>query len=145
MTEARKRIDDEFENATRQEFGFARIGESWVNETLMFKLVQELFPEKPVLHHYWPAWLAGLELDVFVPHAKLALEYQGQQHYEPVELWGGQEALEAQQKRDALKAARCKQEGVVLLEVRFDDPLTHDFLESLIQVAGVEVRRPTLG
>jgi hypothetical protein len=140
MAKLKKRIDAEFENATRDEFGFARIGEGWVNETLMFELVQDLFPGEPVLHHYWPAWLMGLELDVFVPDVNLALEYQGKQHYEPVELWGGQEALDAQQKRDALKAARCKEIGVALLEVRHDDPLTREFLESMIRAAGIEVR-----
>ena len=135
----KRQLDNEFENACRDEFGFARIGEGWVSETMLHRLIQELFPHHKVIHHYWPEWLRGLEIDVFVPAMNLAIEYQGQQHYEPVAMWGGEDALKAQQVRDAQKASLCKEAGVVLLEVRYDDPLNREFILSLIEHAGLSV------
>ena len=39
---------------------------------------------------YRPYWLKGadrgqMSFDIFVPHLKIAIEYQGKQHFEPIE------------------------------------------------------------
>lgn len=51
-----------------------------------------------------------------MPSIKVGFEYQGQQHYESVEFFGGQAALEHRMENDALKMKKCKQNGVVLVE-----------------------------
>lgn len=51
-----------------------------------------------------------------MPSIKVGFEYQGQQHYESVEFFGGQAALEHRMENDALKKKKCKQNGVVLVE-----------------------------
>ena len=54
----------------------------------------------------------------------VAFEYQGQQHYEPVSVFGGDEALAIQQRRDAQKREACRQAGIVLIEWKYDEPFS---------------------
>jgi hypothetical protein len=58
-----------------------------------------------------------LQLDCYSEELKLAFEYNGAQHYQPVELFGGQEAFEQQKYRDDIKRERCKQLGIRLVEI----------------------------
>jgi hypothetical protein len=52
------------------------------------------------------------------------LEHQGGQHYRPVTAFGGDEALRRGLERDAIKKRLCEENGVLLVEIRFDDALT---------------------
>jgi len=133
----RRRFEIRFENKARAAFGFAAVGEAWVNETLLFRIVEQLLPRHEVIHHFWPEWLDGLELDIFVPDLNLALEYQGQQHFQAVDIWGGEESLSKQQARDRKKAERCKEVGVRLVKVNYSDPMTLEFVAELLSRAGV--------
>ena len=69
-----------------------------------------------VVFQYHSQWLERQSLDAYVPSIKVGFEYQGQQHYESVEFFGGQAALEHRMENDALKKKKCKQNGVVLVE-----------------------------
>jgi hypothetical protein len=70
-----KCIDDEvsrcIENATRKHFEYPAIGEQWISETVLFKIVQTLFSPVPVIHHYRGKELEGLELDIWIPDRKI--------------------------------------------------------------------------
>ncbi len=55
-----------------------------------------------------------MELDFFYIEHGLAFEFQGDQHFMPVY---GEEALRAQQSRDASKRRLCRQMGIVLVKV----------------------------
>ncbi len=46
-------------NLTRVQSGLARIGEGRTSETVILKLVQDLFPDHEVVHHDRPASLSG--------------------------------------------------------------------------------------
>lgn len=61
----------------------------------------------------------NLELDIYCPALKLALEYDGRQHAEVVPRFhpNGEADLKAQQKRDALKDELCKKAGIFLIRV----------------------------
>jgi|APSaa5957512535_1039671.scaffolds.fasta_scaffold18620_5 hypothetical protein len=70
-----------------------------------------------------PSWLTNpetgclLELDLYNKELGIAFEYQGFQHYEPVEAWGGVPRLLKLKERDEVKRRICKEMGVVLHEV----------------------------
>jgi len=115
-----------FENMAREEFGFRKVGERWVSETLLFRIVDRIFENEAVLHHHRPRWLEGLELDIYVPRLNLGFEYQGQQHFHPVEVWGGKEALKHTQLRDQRKRDLCGKARVRLVEIDYTEPLTED-------------------
>lgn len=62
-----------------------------------------------------PNFLNGLELDGYNEEQKIAFEYHGDQHYKPVQYWGGHEALKSQKERDAKKETLCRNAGINLI------------------------------
>lgn len=128
LNRPRRELGNAVQNITRAEFGVRAIGEGWVSETQIYRIVCRLFPEEQILRHYRPEWMDGLELDVYLPGRKLAIEYQGQQHFHPIKPWGGMEALLELQARDARKVQICRQTGVHLVIVDYTEPLTDDYI-----------------
>lgn len=108
----------------RKEFGFKNVGESWVSETTLANIIKTIYSNYEVKTHYRPKWLEGLELDIYIDAIKLGIEYQGQQHYNPIKHWGGEKQLKKQKEHDSRKARICREKGVTLLTVDFDEPLT---------------------
>ncbi len=125
------------ENATRQEFEVNLVGEGWVSESLLAKLVGQILPDQEMVRHIRPDWLEKLELDVWLPGINTGIEYQGQQHFHPIKAWGGQEALDGVPKRDARKAELCARLGIRLITVDYTEPLTHDHIrQRIMPIAG---------
>lgn len=128
-------IEREFENITREEFEVSLIGEKWVSETLMFKLLESMFSSCTVHRHHRPAWLQGLELDAYIPDKKLGFEYNGRQHYEAVDFFGGEERLEIQKENDRKKLKLCKEHGVKLIIIKYDEELNTDLIKKKVNIA----------
>lgn len=117
------------ENLIREEIGVPKIGEGWVQETYLARLVQEVFPNLKVLREASPDWLGRQRLDIFIPDLALAIEYQGEQHYRPVSLFGGKEGLRAAKRRDGIKRDRCNQNGVKVVYFYHNETLTKRLVE----------------
>lgn len=49
------------------------------------------------------------------------IEYDGEQHFRPVEVWGGEEKFILQKERDARKDAYCAEKGIRLLRIPYTD------------------------
>lgn len=62
-----------------------------------------------------------LRFDFYLPKEKICIEYQGIQHYEPRERFGGDEQFQTQQKYDAIKREYCKINGIRLIEISYKD------------------------
>ena len=124
-----RQLENEFENIVRLKVGYKPIGSRFVSETLMYSLVCEIFSGDSVLRHHRPAWLAGLELDVFVPDHCVAFEYQGIQHFQPLPAWGGIESFNALIERDRRKKELCSSHGITLIEIRYDEELTTTLIQ----------------
>lgn len=107
----------EAENVARDGAEIPRVGEGWVSEMALLRQVQAAFPEERVVHQARPGWLAPQSLDIYLPDYSIGIEYQGAQHSNPVEYFGGAKAFELQQERDARKLDICRQYGCVLIEV----------------------------
>jgi hypothetical protein len=132
VSQAGRAVTTYVENIVRQEFGFRKVGEGWVSETLLAGLVRRLLPSHEVVTHHRPTWLQGLELDIYVPDLLLAIEYQGQQHFHAVEAWGGEVVLAELRERDAKKLTLCAAAGVRLLCVDYTEPLTEDHVSTVL-------------
>jgi hypothetical protein len=61
-----------------------------------------------------------LQFDRYYYYQKVAFEFQGEQHDYPTELFD-EEAVAAQQERDALKREICKEHNITLIELRGDE------------------------
>jgi len=131
LREASSEILREAENVLREMHGLPRFGEGLVSEMELYNLVKEIFPT--AVHHGSPGWLTPQHLDIHVPNLDLAFEYQGIQHFEPVDFFGGKEAFDATRKRDALKAKKCEANGVFLIYWRYDELITLDLLKQKLR------------
>jgi hypothetical protein len=122
-------ICEDPENVARARFGFQELGHSSIGETTLYNLVKKVFPVDEVQRHYRPDWLDRLELDIFVHELNLGIEYQGQQHFEAVEHWGGEEALKRGKERDEKKRQLCQQNNVSLIYFYYNETLTEEIVK----------------
>jgi very-short-patch-repair endonuclease len=60
-------------------------------------------------------WLNNQHLDFYLPDYNIAIECQGEQHFEAIKHFGGKNKYKIQQKRDLLKNKLCKENGIKLL------------------------------
>ena len=114
---------DEMEARYRAEAGLPARGDGWVSETHLARVVSDALPGTEVVREARFKWLGGQRLDIYVPSLAIAIEYQGIQHYEPIDLFGGEEGLARRRLMDARKRAACQSAGVRLIEWRYDQPV----------------------
>ena len=62
-----------------------------------------------------------LKCDFYLPNHNVVIEFNGIQHYEPREHFGGEKGFKRVQTSDNLKRGFCSKNGIQLLEVRYDD------------------------
>lgn len=60
-----------------------------------------------------------LPFDFYLPAINKCIEYDGIQHFEPIEFFGGQEAFEICVKHDNIKNEYCKNNGISLLRIPY--------------------------
>ncbi len=125
-----KELAKEAENATRKEIGVPLVGEGWVSETELFKKLEDHFSQTKVVQHGQPSWLGRQHYDVWFPNWKIAVEYHGKQHFEPVEFFGGSEAFEKNVERDQRKINLSKRHGIKLFVVKEDDEI-NELIQSI--------------
>lgn len=135
-------------NSTSQNFKGSK------SQMLMFEYIQELFPGKikknafltcidvDVLFDYTTEDLIfgdtskKMQLDVFIPHHKLAFEFQGEQHFGKKDTYLNSERGI---KRDAEKRETLKKNGITLIEV----PYWWDHSKESLK-ATIHLHRPAL-
>jgi very-short-patch-repair endonuclease len=61
-----------------------------------------------------------LPFDFYLPAQNLVIEYQGRQHFEDSS-WGGEAGLAERQRLDTIKREYCTNNGIKLLEIRYDE------------------------
>lgn len=122
------------ENSVRELLGLPRIGDGWLNETILYNIIKKYFEKSgyEVIHHAYPPFLGRQELDIFIPALRIGIEYQGLQHYESVDFFGGEDAFKKRVKLDQRKKQLCKDFGVKLIEFRYDEPMEESLVISRI-------------
>lgn len=63
----------------------------------------------------------NLYFDFYLPQYNCCIEYQGIQHYKPVEQFGGISEFEHRQYLDDLKRQYCKEHNIKLIEIPYTD------------------------
>jgi hypothetical protein len=122
----------------RQQQGLPAKGEGWVSETHLAKCVEKVLSGHQVIREARPEWLAQQRLDVFVPDLKLAIEYQGEQHYFPLEHWGGEQGFKDRQAMDKTKREACRKAGITLIEWSYKTPITEEMVLAALRANGIE-------
>ena len=61
-----------------------------------------------------------LPFDFYLLEYNMCIEYDGLQHFEPIEFFGGEDGFKKRQYNDSIKTAYCKSNGIQLLRIRYD-------------------------
>ncbi len=138
LSKLQHEFQNALENSVREQLGYPKIGDAWVSETILYHIVEEIYPNIEIIRHHRPQWLNGLELDIYIPSKKLAFEYQGIQHFQAVEHWGGQEKLKIQKEHDIRKKQICEEKGICLICINYDEELTNDYIVKKIALEGIK-------
>lgn len=62
-----------------------------------------------------------LPFDFYIPQIRTCIEFDGQQHYEPMEFFGGVKAYEALKINDKIKSDYCEEEYINLIRIKYTD------------------------
>ncbi len=62
-----------------------------------------------------------LSYDFYIPSKNLLIEYNGKQHYEPIEAFGGENQLHVQRHHDWLKRKFARDNHISLLVISYKD------------------------
>jgi hypothetical protein len=116
------------------------------SQKILYGIIADIFPQNVVLYNYKGfAWLktskfGKQELDIYVPELKLAIEYDGEQHFKPMRYGGKVEMLEKIKKRDRVKNGRIKkhpEDVVYFVRIKYTEDLTKDLVVSKLKSVGV--------
>ena len=116
------------ENDIRKGKGYESVG-SYFMEKLLYEKIKNDFPELIIRLQYSPMWLRPQRLDIFIEECNLGIEYNGAQHYLPIEFFGGKEGLELRKDLDRRKMEKCYENSVGLIEISYEEDFDYAFNE----------------
>ena len=62
-----------------------------------------------------------LPFDFYLPELNICIEYDGEQHFKTIDYFGGEEGLRIRQLHDQIKTDYCKNNGISLLRIKYDE------------------------
>jgi hypothetical protein len=88
-------------------------------QRLLYRMIKNLFCCDVYFNHMhptlkFPSSNVSIQLDVFVPHYSIAIEYQGDQHFRYMKMFGNPSL---RQERDKIKKKICYDAGITIVEI----------------------------
>lgn len=68
----------------------------------------------------WLKYKKKMSLDIFIEPYNIAIEYQGKQHFSPIDFFGGEECFSDYLKRDMEKIRLCEKHNVKLIHFSYN-------------------------
>jgi len=75
-----------------------------------------------------------LRFDFYLPEYNTCIEYDGRQHFEPIDIWGGKEELFKIKERDLIKNKYCKENSIKLLRIHYKDKNLRSLVKEILHV-----------
>jgi len=72
-----------------------------------------------------------MTFDFYLPKHNTIIEYDGIQHFKPIDWFGGIESFEIQKKKDEIKNIFCKDHGIKLLRISYQEDVEHKIIKNL--------------
>lgn len=95
-------------------------------DSLSIKYVREKIFESCKYKNFLP-------FDFYLPEMNICIEYDGSQHYEPFEHFGGENGFEERKIKDQIKNEYCKNNTIKLIRIRYDDNINQERFEILLK------------
>ena len=74
-----------------------------------------------------------LPFDFYLNDYNICIEYDGEQHYKPIDYFGGEKKFKQTQRRDSIKTKYCFDHNIPLLRIRYDQDIVGVLYEFLSQ------------
>lgn len=65
-----------------------------------------------------------LPFDFYLPSYNICIEYDGEQHFRPIDFWGGEDGFRKRKTNDGIKNNFCSLSNIKLLRIRYDKDVT---------------------
>lgn len=105
-----------------------------IQEQILFEKLCKIFSECNFKYSYWNKnILNGLQLDIYSEEYKIAIEYQGKQHFKIHKFNNSQEKLNQQINRDLEKIKLCKENNIKLFHFTYLKDINNFNLYNIIQ------------
>jgi predicted nucleic acid-binding Zn-ribbon protein len=75
-----------------------------------------------------------LKCDFFLPDFNLVIEFNGRQHYEPVNRFGGFKGFKETQRRDQIKRKFMKENNIDLLEIHYSEKEIEKIISTTLKI-----------
>lgn len=108
----------------------------WITEERVYLLTKKICKNYTVIYQHRPFFLKSskgqLSYDVFIGGLNIAIEYQGKQHFEAVEYFGGEKNFLKQIYRDKLKKKLSIENDIKLIYINYWEDVTIELLKEKI-------------
>lgn len=119
----------------------------WKTQALLKEICKDIFSTTILSCFKGFDWLktnknGRQEIDIWIPEIKLAIEYDGKQHFEPLECFGGENGLKNTKRLDKIKNKKIKQHSEdVKYFVRFNykEKITREYVLEKLMKNGVKI------
>lgn len=117
---------------------------TYKGELLLKEMLNVLVPDEPCQDNARPSYLLNvatgnlMEFDRWYPEARVAIEFNGPQHYRATRMFSDSEAVRQQQQRDLMKLAWAAQFGTTLVTITPPEltfPILQQKLAALLPLA----------
>lgn len=141
------REEMEIYNAVREHINNAKLGKyssieripyskpeyKWKTEEYVLKIIKKHYKDYGVIYQHRPFFLHSsfggqMSYDIYISKLKIAVEYQGKQHFEPVDFFGGKDAFEKVKLRDEEKRKLSEENGIKLVYFNYWDEITPELV-----------------
>jgi len=72
-----------------------------------------------------------LPFDFYLPDYNLCIEYDGRQHFQNIDFFGGEQGLLENQKRDNIKTQYCIYNNIKLLRIRYNENILNSLIKNI--------------
>lgn len=73
-----------------------------------------------------------LPFDFYIPESNICIEYDGLQHFEPIDLFGGEESLKITRQHDYIKTNYCKENKITLIRIAYNQSVAEELNKFLL-------------
>lgn len=111
-------------------------------QDMLCNTIRKIFNCKVMQNFKGFSWLKNIraqEIDIWVPDLKLAIEYDGKQHFEPIDFFGGTEDFNRRQELDRNKDKLIMQHSEDIkyfIRFSYKDKITDDFVKKALKKIG---------
>lgn len=92
-------------------------------QTKIYEILKQLFPKDNILFeadNKVVPWIGELRFDIYFPKYNIAVEYDGQQHFTPINYFGGEVTFKKTQQRDFIKNKLCQENNCKLFRIPYN-------------------------